>query len=593
MTGTDLRTLWFPVAASSDLPLRHVYQGQLLGQEFAVWRADDGTVNVWENRCLHRGVRLSIGLNLGAELKCQYHGWRYSSGTASCLYIPAHPANAPPRTIRNRVYQSVERYGLVWSSIDPESDAPTFAEIEGRAALTLRAIPVNAPATLVIESLRQHRFQPIAAVGVADGESTAEPKPFGELAVAITCRLGTDASTAVFFVQPTGAATAVIRGVLLEDVTEAQRLAALRHHNRALQELRDIIEQQAASLAAEAVPAVPEVEIPLSPRVTAIPGAERTARGEVIRVRVAKKWSAAADVAALRLEPLEGVLPAATPGAHIDLHLPNGLVRQYSLTNAPSDFDAYVIGVKLEPKSSGGSAAVHGVVREGDLLAVSPPHDNFPLARKADEHILIAGGIGITPLLAMAKALGASGRPFRLHVFARSNAHVPFASELQRLGSAVEQHIGFDPAATGAKLASLLASRTGNAHVYICGPGPMLEAARQIADQAGWPESAVHFEYFGNDQATDDSSTFDVALARSALTVTIPTGRTITDVLREHGVSVPTSCEQGACGTCLTTVLEGEPDHQDVYLSKAERASNTCMTPCISRSKSPRLVLDL
>jgi ferredoxin-NADP reductase/nitrite reductase/ring-hydroxylating ferredoxin subunit len=591
MTAGDLKSQWFPVAASTDLPPRHVYQGQLLGQEFAIWRADDGQVNVWENRCLHRGVRLSIGLNLGCELKCQYHGWRYASETASCLYIPAHPANAPPRTIRNRVYPSVERYGLIWSSLDPDGDAPTVADADAVASpLALRPIPVNAPAPLVMEALQSH--------ALPASTETAEPgvtefTPLSALSARISTRYGADAVSAVFFVQPSAATASTLRGLLLSPVDEAHQLETLKRHNAALSLFRDAVEAQVAALADGAVPAIEEAEIPFSPQVTTIPGAERTERGEVIRVRVERKWPVATDIVALRLTPIEGMLPAPTPGAHVDLHLPNGLVRQYSLVNAPSEFDAYVIGVKREPSSQGGSSAVHDVVREGDLLAVSPPHDNFPLARRADEHILIAGGIGLTPLLSMAKTLKASGRPFRLHVFARSDAHVPFASDLEALGAAVETHVGLDPAATAAKLAAVLGGRTNDAHVYICGPSPMLKAARDAAEASGWPDGAVHFEYFANDQARNDSSTFEVALARSAITVTIPAGRTITDVLREHGVSIPTSCEQGACGTCLTAVLEGEPDHQDVYLSKAERASNTCMTPCISRSKSPRLILDL
>lgn len=592
MMALDLKSLWFPVAASSDLPARHVYQGQLLGQEFAVWRADDGSVNVWENRCLHRGVRLSIGLNLGTELKCQYHGWRYASGTASCLYIPAHPANAPPRTIRNRVYPSAERYGLIWSSIDPDAEAPSLPEADATQTLTLRAMPINAPAPLVMKALEGHRFLPTGAASKHAEQCSVKFDQVSDLGARITCNLSGQASTALFFVQPTSATTATVRGVLLEDVDDAIKLETLRRHNSALETLREHVEQQAATMDLTDA-TVAEAEIPFSPQVTTIPGAERAARGEAIRVRVDRKWQAAADVVALRLVPLEGMLPAASPGAHVDVHLPNGLVRQYSLVNAPSDLDAYIIGVKREPISTGGSSAVHDVVREGDLLAVSPPHDNFPLARRADEHILIAGGIGITPLLAMAKTLAAQHRRFRLYVFARSEPHVPFAADLAAFGDTVERHIGLNAEATATRLGALFGSRHGDAHVYICGPGPMLKAAREMAERAGWPESTVHFEYFANDQATSDSSTFEVALARSAITVTIPSGRTITDVLREHGVSIPTSCEQGACGTCLTTVLEGEPDHQDVYLSKAERASNTCMTPCISRSKSPRLVLDL
>ena len=132
---------WFPVATSSDVPMRHVFQAQLLGREFAVWRADDGNVNVWENRCLHRGVRLSIGINEGSELKCQYHGWRYANRTAGCTYIPAHPADAPARTICNNTYKNYEKFGMIWTCENPDNSMP---EIEGFTAYTvLRPIPID------------------------------------------------------------------------------------------------------------------------------------------------------------------------------------------------------------------------------------------------------------------------------------------------------------------------------------------------------------------------------------------------------------------------------------------------------------------
>ena len=140
MAGTG----WYPIAASHDLPFRHVFHGQLLGCEFAVWRADDGYVNIWENRCLHRGVRLSIGINDGRELKCQYHGWRYSNRTAGCTYIPAHPADAPARTITIRTFPVVERYGLVWSSLEAVGEGPAIAALDEAKALALRGIAVNA-----------------------------------------------------------------------------------------------------------------------------------------------------------------------------------------------------------------------------------------------------------------------------------------------------------------------------------------------------------------------------------------------------------------------------------------------------------------
>ncbi len=152
--AADPFTMWHPVASAQDVPHRHVYHGQLLGRELAVWRADDDFVNVWENRCLHRGVRLSIGMNDGTELRCQYHGWRYANRSAGCTYIPAHPADAPARTICNRTFPTVERYGLVWSGEEPVGDPPTIEVLEAGTPFGLRNLPVNASAELAVRTCR-------------------------------------------------------------------------------------------------------------------------------------------------------------------------------------------------------------------------------------------------------------------------------------------------------------------------------------------------------------------------------------------------------------------------------------------------------
>jgi len=226
-------------------------------------------------------------------------------------------------------------------------------------------------------------------------------------------------------------------------------------------------------------------------------------------------------------------------------------------------------------------------------LAISDPHNNFRLARGAKETLLIAGGIGITPLLAMVRSLARSARDFHLHYFVRSPQHAAFREDLAPFAGRFTIYEALDGAATRSRLEALLAARPDGAHVYVCGPAPMLEAVRSIAENAGWPEDSVHFEYFKNARTIDSSSAFEVALARSAMTLRVLGGKTIVEVLRENGVFVPTSCEQGACGTCMTTVLDGVPDHQDVFLIKAEQASGACMMPCVSRAKSARLVLDL
>ena len=193
----------------------------------------------------------------------------------------------------------------------------------------------------------------------------------------------------------------------------------------------------------------------------------------------------------------------------------------------------------------------------------------------------------------MAKALARSALPFEFHVFARSAAHLPYRETLASLGGAVVTHFSYDAVETTRAIAGILAGYQFAQHVYICGPAPMLEAGRRLAEQAGWPEEAVHFEYFRNDRAIDTRSSFTIELARSALTLGVPAGRSRLDVLRDNGIEAPSSCEQGACGTCLTRVLEGVPDHQDVYLNRSEKAANTSMLTCVSRALTARLVLDI
>lgn len=580
---------WHPIAASSDLVSRHVFHGQLLGREFAVWRADDGFVNVWENRCLHRGVRLSIGINDGRELKCQYHGWRYANRTAGCTYIPAHPADAPARTITNRTFAAVERYGMVWSAEQPEGEVPAVAGMEEGGQLVLRPIPLNASADRVVEHLKSYCFAPSSAIDGGDGDMTVEGG--GDFSVALLSR-GEGAETrAAFFVQPVDSGRSVIRGMLDALPDGADRVTVLRHHNQLLTELRDRIEREAAR-APDPEPLQPAI-VPVSAELAEMPELTPSGRKAALRVQVARKWEAADGIAGLELRAVNGLLPTFQPGAHIDLHLPNGLVRQYSITNGPGETDRYVIGVKREAESAGGSACVHDTLRVGDVLAISEPRNNFPLRRDAVRTLFIAGGIGITPLLSMALALDHSALSYRLHYFAQAKGQMAFADRLAELKSNLVPHLGLSPEETQAKLRETLSGYVPGMHVYLCGPGPMLEAARAIAGDLGWPETAVHFEYFKNTHEIDDSTSFEIALARSCVTLQVPAGRTILDVMREAGIDMPSSCEQGACGTCLATVIEGEPDHQDVYLNDAEKRSNTKIMTCVSRAKTARLVLDL
>ncbi|HEX7388745.1 MAG TPA: Rieske 2Fe-2S domain-containing protein [Acidiphilium sp.] len=580
---------WHPVAALSDLPLRHVFHGQLLGREFAIWRADDGYINVWENRCLHRGVRLSIGINDGRELKCQYHGWRYANRTAGCTYIPAHPADAPARVIANRTFPAIGRYGLVWTTVQDGDEVSAIPGLDDNAVFCLRGIPVNAPANFVAARLKEYRFQPNTRI---DGDGAAVSVEFVQgLTLGLRSQDGAVETLAVFFIQPVDAGRSVIRGVLDRAPDAANRIAVLRHHDDRLSALRDAIEHDTAAMP------VPE---PAEPVFTRLPAAlaeipEPAPHGRVakLRVTVARKWRAGEGIAGFELMPVAGMLPTSQPGAHIDVHMPNGMIRQYSLVNGPGEGAAYIIGVKREADSKGGSLCLHETVREGDVLAISEPRNNFPLRRDGMKTLLIAGGIGITPLLAMAQALQHSGLLYELHYFAQGEDHLAFSERLERLGDSLATHFGLGPEATAARLREILSAHRTGENLYLCGPGPMLEAARRIAGEQDWPEAAVHFEYFKNANVIDSTSSFEIALARSCMTLAVPAGRTVLQVLRENGVDMPSSCEQGACGTCVATVIEGEPDHQDVYLTEAEKSSGRKIMTCVSRAKSPRLVLDL
>ncbi|HLS42742.1 MAG TPA: Rieske (2Fe-2S) protein, partial [Paenalcaligenes sp.] len=233
---------WYPVASSTDLPLRHVYQAQLLGHEFALWRADDGHVNLWENRCLHRGVRLSIGINDGRELKCQYHGWRYSNRTGGCTYIPAHPADAPARTVNIKTYPSIERYGLIWSApadLKDDIDLPWLKEGE---LLTLRPIPINVPAETVLEKLKDYRFAPVSIDDVADSE--VELVEADQRSLRFFSRHNGDSAVLVLFVQPVTDGRCVVRGLVNSAKSQQERRTILRQHNWLLSEARARIESE-------------------------------------------------------------------------------------------------------------------------------------------------------------------------------------------------------------------------------------------------------------------------------------------------------------------------------------------------------------
>jgi ferredoxin-NADP reductase/nitrite reductase/ring-hydroxylating ferredoxin subunit len=584
MTATDPSSLLHPVAGRADLVPRHVVKARLLGQDLAVWRADDGFVNVWADRCIHRGVRLTVAANDGAELVCPYHGWRYSNRSGNCAYMPAHPGEAPPRTLRVPTFRSEERYGLIWSGGSPDAEPPRLEQLEGDDTLVMRALPVNAPADLALRGLLECSLHPMPAAG---DEVSISSDSAGPYAVAVTARTGSTETTVVHFVQPVDTDRCVIRPVMRGAPAADQRLSVLRYYARQLEELRTALEASEGSRVAVRTPSTPLTPL-VKPRPT-------TALGRVpqVEVSVARKWLTAEGIAAFELAPISGQLPSFQPGAHVDVHLPNGLVRQYSLTNGPGLTSVYRLGVKLEPESRGGSRYMHDSVRPGDTLRLSEPHNNFPLRRDAARTVLIAGGIGVTPLLAMGHTLHRQGLGWELHYFAQSNDHIAFPEVLEPLSEGLVKHLGLSPDQTADAIKRITHAREDTGHLYVCGPGPMIEATRAIAADSGWPDDAVHFEYFKNESEQDDTSSFEVLLARSGQTLVVGEGVSLLDSLRNAGVDMPSSCEQGACGTCMATVLEGELAHQDVYFNNSERAAADRILTCVSRAASERIVLDL
>jgi vanillate O-demethylase ferredoxin subunit len=291
-------------------------------------------------------------------------------------------------------------------------------------------------------------------------------------------------------------------------------------------------------------------------------------------------------------------LPAFTAGAHIDLYLstPGGpLVRSYSLLNDPRETHRYCIGVNRDPKSRGGSRHVHEVLRAGDVLTISEPRNNFPLDESAPFNVFIAGGIGITPMLGMIARSQTLGTPWRLHYAARTRQHAGFLDLLATYqgqpGAEVVLNFDQEPGGQMLNLNRVVDALPAGAHVYCCGPLPMLEAYEQAT--AGLPPERVHREYFAAKEAAATGGGFTVELARSHKTLTVPEGKTILDCLIEIQVEPPFSCREGVCGTCEVRVLEGTPDHRDLVLTDAERAAGDRMMVCCSGAKSPKLVLDL
>jgi ferredoxin-NADP reductase len=310
-----------------------------------------------------------------------------------------------------------------------------------------------------------------------------------------------------------------------------------------------------------------------------------------LTVVVEEREALADGVAGLTLRaPDGGPLPPWEPGAHVDLHLPGGMVRQYSLCGDPADAQRWRVAVLREPAGRGGSACVHDKIGVGDELVASAPRNHFALV-DAGDYLFVAGGIGITPLLPMIAELGRRGSSWRLVYGGRSRASMAFLDALEPLGKAVavrpQDEFGL------LELDELLATPQRGTAIYCCGPEPLLHAVEQRC--AAWPPDALHVERFTPRAPDPDASdeAFDVELASSGQRVRVPEGVSVLAALEAAGVTVLSSCQEGTCGTCETGVLDGVPDHRDSVLTKAEQQAGDIMMICVSRARTPLLVLDL
>lgn len=302
------------------------------------------------------------------------------------------------------------------------------------------------------------------------------------------------------------------------------------------------------------------------------------------------------DIISVELRPAQGVeFPPFEAGSHIDLHLPNGMVRSYSLSNNCQERGRYVVGVLKDRASRGGSRCVHEQLRIGMPIAISAPRNNFPLHEDATHSVLVAGGIGVTPMMCMARRLKDEGHSFEFLYFARSRKSAAFAAEIEALGVPVTWH--FDDEQGGPPdLTALLRRRApaSGEHYYACGPTVMLDNFEKTCVALG--HINAHIERFAAVEvaaAIDARTTFTVELKRSGKTFEVTPETTLHKCLLDIDADVPWSCEEGICGSCETKVLEGVPDHRDMVLTDAERATNKVMMVCVSGCKSERLVLDI
>lgn len=315
-----------------------------------------------------------------------------------------------------------------------------------------------------------------------------------------------------------------------------------------------------------------------------------------IEVKVAKKVVEAVDVVSLELVPTKGAnLPPFSAGSHIDVELPNGLIRQYSLCNDALQTHRYHIGELLDSDARGGSKSVHNEVVDGSTIRICEPRNHFLLVA-ADRSILFAGGIGVTPILCMAERLFCTGAEFEMHYCARSSDRTAFVERLESSAFAQRVAFHFDDSAASQRIdaRAVLEKPDRRTRLYVCGLKGFMDHVMETARQYGWSEQNIYLEYFaGQTQTESSNSAFEVKIASSGWLIPVAADQSVVAALNAHGIVVPVSYKQGVLGICVTQILSDMPDHRDLYLTDAEKAKNDQMTMCCSRAVTLILVLDL
>lgn len=314
---------------------------------------------------------------------------------------------------------------------------------------------------------------------------------------------------------------------------------------------------------------------------------------QVLDLVVEKRTDETPDILSVELAHPDGsTLPPFKAGAHVDVYIDAGLVRQYSICSAPSRPDRYRLGILRTSDSRGGSEKLHTDLKTGATVRIGYPRNAFALEENDEPAILIGGGIGITPLISMAYHLHEIGADFELHYCAKSQNQAAFLDELSCCAFKQRVFFHFDDGAPAQRLDLQQIANESKSHVYLCGPGGFMDWVQATLVETGYPSSRVHLERFSAAPSTPGER-FTVVAFRSGVKVEVTETQSIAEALSAAGVCVPLSCEQGVCGTCLTRVIDGTPEHRDLYQTDAEREANTHVALCCSRSASACLTVDI